>query len=90
VEASFTLLMLQIGLLALATGVLGLLCGRYLWPRQVIVTPPARVPEPLTDDLEPALSDLEERLQASESQVAQLRRAVTQVTDDASGDSTTG
>ncbi len=79
---SFPLLVLPIALLALATGVLGLLCGRYIWPRYVTVEVPPPQPPPPSNDLEPALSDLEDRLQISESEVAQLRRAMTQVSDE--------
>ncbi len=79
---SFPLLVLPIALLALATGVLGLLCGRYVWPRYVTVEVPPPPTPPPSNDLGPALSDLEERLQISESEVEQLRRAMTHVTDD--------
>lgn len=78
---NFPLLIVQLTLFGLATGGLGLLCGRYLWPRSVV----AEVPTPAAtsaDDLEPALSDLEQRLRASESEMLQVRRAVARASDD--------
>ena len=81
---SFPLLVLQLTLLGLTTGVLGLLCGRYLWPRYVVKQVPAP-PSTSADDLEPALADLEHRLQASESEMQQVRRAVARASDDKDG-----
>lgn len=77
-------LVVQVALPALASGTLGLLCGRYLWPRYVTTDSPAPPPAPPSapDDLGPALSDIEERLLASESEVRQLRLGVAQVSHD--------
>ena len=75
------LLILQLALFGLATGALGLVCGRYLWPRCMIQEASDPAPSP-ADELEPALSDLEHRLAASESLIQQLRRAVARASDD--------
>lgn len=79
---TFTRLVIQVAVLGLTTGVLGFLCGRYLWPRRSTPAsaPPAAAPR--SDDLGPALAELEKRLRSSESQVEQLRRAVAQLPDD--------
>jgi tagatose-1,6-bisphosphate aldolase len=79
----FQVLLLQTLLLAVGSGVIGLLCGRYLWPRCPSTDrrpAPAPMPE---DDLEPTIRDIEQRLLASESQVQQLRAAVSHVSEDA-------
>jgi hypothetical protein len=88
VSENFLLLIVQLALFGLTTGGLGLLCGRYLWPRYVV----EEVPTPAgtsADDLEPALSDLEQRLRASESEMLQVRKAVARASDD-KGDPRTG
>ncbi|MFZ0161692.1 MAG: hypothetical protein WAL50_21900 [Kineosporiaceae bacterium] len=79
----FSYLLGEVAVLAIAAAVLGLLCGRFLWPRRVVEPAYAQPPPPLsaTQDLEPALSGLEQRLRASESEVDQLRLAVAQVAD---------
>jgi len=86
----FSYLLGEVALLAIAAAVLGLLCGRFLWPRRVVepayTSPPpplaaARDLEPALSGLEPALSGLEQRLRASESEVDELRLAVAQVAD---------
>jgi hypothetical protein len=75
-------LFLQVALLALVSGALGGLCGRYVWPRYTNL--PGTTSPPASHDLDPALSDLEERLLASESQLEQLRTAVAQALDEPS------
>ncbi len=79
----FAYLLGEVAFLALGAAVLGLLCGRYLWPRHIVDTPHIPPPPPLSamSDLEPALSSLEQRLRASESEVDDLRMAVAQVAD---------
>jgi hypothetical protein len=77
---TFSQLVIVVALLALASGVVGLLCGRYLWPRYLPPNPSTTSADP--HDLDPVLSDLEERLHASETQLAQLRLAVAQVADE--------
>lgn len=79
----FPYLLGEVAVLAIAAAVLGLLCGRFLWPRRVVEPAYAPTPPPLAanQDLEPALSGLEQRLRASESEVDELRLAVAQVAD---------
>lgn len=71
-----TMLFLQLSVLALGSGLLGLACGRYLWPRQVGATGPHLRQTSAPTDLEPALTELETRLRASESEVEALRQAM--------------
>jgi chromosome segregation ATPase len=79
----FAYLLTQVATLAVGAAILGLLAGRYLWPRRVVEGAPSApsTTTPPPSDLEPALVNLEERLRASESEVLELRRAVSEVSD---------
>lgn len=81
----------QVALLAVGAAILGLLGGRYLWAgrQRERVSDPGRPGAAIASDtspaapadLEPALSGLEQRLRASESEVEDLRQAMSQIAD---------
>jgi chromosome segregation ATPase len=75
----FFYLLAQTALLLIAAAVLGLLIGRFLWPRHPAAAVLAE-PQPLTG-AEPALAHLEQRLATSEAEVENLRVAVTTIED---------
>jgi hypothetical protein len=74
----FFYLLAQTALLLIAAAVLGVLIGRFLWPRRP-VAPPAELRALI--GAEPALAHLEQRLATSEAEVQDLRVAVTTIED---------
>jgi hypothetical protein len=75
----FFYLLAQTALLLIAATVLGVLIGRFLWPRRQVAFQ-AAAQQPLTG-AEPALAHLEHRLATSEAEVQNLRTAVTTIED---------
>jgi hypothetical protein len=75
----FSYLLAQVALVLILAVVLGVLAGRFLWPRP---SSPVRGPNaPTLTGTEPALAHLEQRLAVSEAEVQDLRVAVATIED---------